>query len=319
MSSVEEIAFQKYSKDVNFYIYYYESILIVPIGTSLNIATIAIYLRKKFQNCNFGFISAILVLFEIVSLIFTCVLYKYLASIDQDPSNNSDWVCFIFQYFGRIFQQIPAFIQVFISIYQYLQINLATSHSSLFKTKKSILITILIEIALISLVNIPNLNKILVYSNLTDWDNSTILKNKQTVSCIHTREISLLAGVETGLMRTVIPLSLLLIVNYMIARKLLASRKKFSTTQTTTSDTHKVRNFAFNLFFSNFLYLLFNLPVSVTYVTVMLYENQESFEKKRMELVHGITNAIAILFNALPFFISIALNKVFRAELKRFF
>lgn len=313
-----EVDYAAYAKSVSFYVYFYQAILIVPSGTVLNILTVIIFSSSRFKKTNFGFINILITWSELICLIFTCVVYKLLSYVNADPSNYSDVVCFFFQFTGRLIQQIPVYIQLFLSMYQYLEIS--NMNGALLRRKVFIGTVVFVQLSIVALINFPNFYKRIQYKNVTiASNNQTYLK----VSCDHSFELALLSSVQMCLMRAIIPFVLLIIINYLIARSLFRSKKKFSPYQksgglakgSSSFVPNREFHFAFCLFANNMIYFVFNLPVSVTYVTVMLYDNfirTRPIENTQMQLAHGMTNAIAIFYNALPFFIHFWLNRAFR-------
>lgn len=307
----EKQAFIEYTKYVNERLYFYSSFVIVPIGVILNTLTIVVFSRKRFQKSNYGFLTIVMTVFNTFSLIWGIIIYKYLAAIDQDPSFISSFICFTFQYVSRSIQQFPTFIQCFISMYQYFEINSSKIHVYL-KYKKNILLSIILIIFITSLINIPSLFKYLTIS-YKNASNKTI---KEVRACKNSDIISLISNIETALMRTIIPLIILGYFSYEIVIKLINSKRKSHSGDTKMK---KEAHFGLYLFVQNLICVVFNIPLAITYILVILYQNflkfePNSIETDRMLLIHGLTNAFSILYYSISFFIHFTFNHAFRNE-----
>lgn len=309
--SIQE--FKNFTNSINYYIYFIASITIVPIGTILNIIAILIFIRKRFNKTNFGFMNIILILFDTFSLIWSFVIYKYLPAIDHDLGFKSEFLCFTYQYFSRLVQQLPGFIQVFISTYQYFEINLRGNKLwfNTFKKRGNILAGIFFMNFIICLINVPNFFK---YLRISRFYNNETRSEMLRIRCSHDLKLSFISSVITALMRSLIPVGLLIYLNILIARTLFNSRRKFIKT---TENSKREMNFTFGLFISNIIFFVFNSPLSVSYVLVIVIQNfhdLDSYIVSTALLIHACCNAFAFSYNSLSFFLNIMLNKAFRAE-----
>jgi hypothetical protein len=300
-------------------IYLYESILVVPAGLLFNILTVIVFSSSKFKQTNFGFISILVTLSQTLSLTATCVVYKYLSYINMDPSYYFDSICFFFAYLMRFIQMIPSFLEVFLSVYQYMEITYIRDH--IFKKKRNILFTICCELTLVALVNIPNLFR----RRLEYQQYHPLLANEtiSQISCGQTGDLLTMANIVTFLLRALIPMPLIVIFSFLIARTLFRSRKCLDGHQHQTrqrNDTNRLLtrelSFAFSLFANNFIYFLLNFPVSISYVMENFVEISEY---NFIFLLHDIMNSVAILYSSLPFFINFTFNRTFRSQTCRIF
>lgn len=308
---MEEQKFIDYAKSVQLGIYFYSSVLIVPLGVLFNSITFAIFSSRKFRKTNYGFISSVLAIFDSLSLFWSYFIYKYLVLLNPDFFIRSSFFCFSLQYFSRVIQMLPIYIQVFLTAFQYFEIKFTIK--KYFKNKNYILAILLLLFASVFLLNIPNLFKYTKHEYL----NSTLNQTIEIRYCKHHWILSIVSDFETAFLRTLFPLIIFCILNFLIARALIKSKRKF------TKKTHKLKReyqYAFSLFLINFIFVIFNFPLTITYILVNVYENflglaKESILIRKMEFIHLTTNAIAFFYNTLSFFVNLIFNFAFRREL----
>lgn len=118
----EEIKFKDLTEDITYFIYFYGSLIIVPLGLIFNLLNICVYLRPRFRTTMYGLLSVLMSILDSFSLAWSFIVYKYL-EISDDPSLKSSFVCFNFRFVGRTVQQWPIYIQVFMTAYQFMEIK----------------------------------------------------------------------------------------------------------------------------------------------------------------------------------------------------
>lgn len=284
--------------------YFYGATVLVPVAVFFNFLTIFIFLGKKFKKTNFGFLSAILTAFNTFSLIWNLIVYKFFEIIGQDLASKSNDLCFFMQFLSRSIQQLPAFVQVLISLYQYFEIKLSAGKSLAFIHKrKYILLILVLTTVLVFIINVPNLFKYLEIKHAT---NTT----KERKSCRRRRDLTLVADIETALMRTIIPFLLLSILNVLIAKIIINSKKKFSK----QNNFKKEYQYALSLFLMNLIFLICTLPLTITYISLTIFENiiLNPFLYDEFDLIHSFSNWISYFYFAITFPIDLIFNKTFR-------
>jgi hypothetical protein len=300
-------------------IFNYETYIVVPVGTVLNILTIIVFSTSKFKQTNFGFITNFVVLAETLSLTYTCIVYKYILYKGVVLYEYSKVMCFFYRYLGRYLQLVPSYMEVFLSVYQYLEITFISGH--ILKSRCNIVFTIVCLLTIVALIHAPNLYTSMLIQP-TAVPNAT---TKATIICTQSDDLSYLAGIEVCLMRAV-PLPIIVIFSYLIVRTLFKSRNSFNSSkqpqQTAAkrnenrSSVSRENSFAFVLFFANLIYFLMNFPIAVTYLmeTFFIYSTNGQI----VGLMHNIMNAVSLFYCALPFFVNFAFNRAFRSQIYRF-
>ncbi len=125
------------------------------ISCALNV-TIISKLYYNFIKVSIGFMMKTFVIFDTIALVWSFVIFQYLPSIGLDPSIMSSFTCHTFFYISRIIQEIPLFIQAFISFINYLGVCYQSKFLYL-KKKFNLYISFMVIILFISFVNIPNM------------------------------------------------------------------------------------------------------------------------------------------------------------------
>lgn len=87
-------------------VYFYGSVLVVPIGLTLNILQFIVYMSKDFKKANIGFLMRIYTVSESIALFWGNVVYLYLPSIEYDLSKVSFIFCFLDHFLLRVFIEI---------------------------------------------------------------------------------------------------------------------------------------------------------------------------------------------------------------------
>jgi hypothetical protein len=308
--------------------YSYETFMVVPLGTLFNIATVVVFLSSKFKQTNFGFISSLVTLAHIQSLLLTCVIYKYLIYRRIDLSLSSEAICFCYVYLMRFVQLVPSFLEVFLSAYQYLEITFIRDH--FLKKRAHILLTIGCQLALVALAHMPNLFRhrlVTVHTARVSASNYSVASYQ--ITCSQSFELATLASVETFLLRAVIPITLIATFSYLIAHTLFKSRKLFKLPKHHRNDadssiskrsSHRLvtreLSFAFSLFVNNLVYFLLNFPVAVSYV-IDNFSGMGKVDGGVIFQIHNLMNALSIFYSSLPFFINYSFNRTFRAQVNK--
>ncbi|RNA07623.1 sex peptide receptor-like [Brachionus plicatilis] len=273
-------------------LYFYCSVIIVPIGSVFNIVTIIIFLRKRFRHTNYGYISCVIAFFNTIALIWNFVFYKYFKLTGTDLSIFSSWSCYLFRYCGRMSQQFPVYIQVLLTLTKYLDISSPTSKIN-FALKKRIYINVAIFGVLISIIclNLPSSFKYLKKEILIDKFNRTRSSSVCTINRIN----ELLSNISSALLRAIIPFIIITLLNILMVKKLMDSKRRMCFKK----NLRKEIQFSFGLCLINSSFLILNFPLATTYVlTSIVYKIQHLSQEKedQIYLVHLICNAISYLY-----------------------
>lgn len=299
---------------VAIFVQYFFSILTMPIGILLNIFTIWIFSRKRFnRNSNNGFLYITLCLFNIIALINQLII-NILKEFATDPRNFYLYFCHFYNIFSSVTLQIPSFAQIYISYDLYRSIcKLKTTPLSKKKYVFYIIINILFLIAINSIyftffIKTDNfLNK-----SLIGW-NST-MTNYSLSECMANELNDLIIDGIDVLCRGLIPFIAIFILNYSVTKQVFRTKKNLQIVKS----LKKEYNFAISVIAINILFFLIYLPWIISFILYhkMRFLSYDFKSDTRLyELILTISDCIAYLNNYSPFLINILFNKIFRKEL----
>lgn len=191
-----------------------------PIGLLLNLATIFVYNRKSFRKEIHGYLYIIQGIFDNLLILITWLQY-YSIGIGNDFTLISNFNCKIISFLIRFLAQMPAWIQVLITVTRALSIRSSIRFSFLKNKTKMTQVIFLIIIMLI----LANLANFFQESYEIKIQNVNDTLRTQTV-CTGTREVLLARDLCAILFRIIIPFVLMIGFNFLLIKSILASRKR---------------------------------------------------------------------------------------------
>lgn len=290
-------------------IYMYGSLLMVPIGLTLNIFQFIVFRAEDFKRSNIGFLMNSLVVSDSLALFWNFVIYQYLPSIGSDISLFSSVSCALISYLSRVIQQIPLFFQAFISFVNYLSVSSPNKFAKI--NKKIYLIFSFSTILLV--VSILNLPSSLRY--LQDEISSTS-SNNLFRTCRVTNIINIISTIETALLRSVLPFLLINTLNILTIIKLVKSKLTFN------FNLESEKRFASILAILGVIFFVFNFPLSCLQITQIFYQYiykypYDSDTMVNIRFLHNCSRAFAWIYYGIGFFINIIFNKIFQKNFVR--
>ncbi len=267
----------------------------------LNTIQIIVFSRSRFQKTNIGFLSSLLAFIDFIGLFWSFVIYKYLPLINLNLALVSSFTCFTFKWISRIFQQMPLYTQAFITLVNFLKVKHPRRFVFLNKNLNIIYIITIIFICE-GIVNIPNMFQYITYKNNTAY------------LCSTTNTQAIMANFTTSMLRSIIPILIMIILDFLIIKTLFVSKKKIS------NNLSKQKAFAIVLLILDIIFFIFNVPLSCTeiitvvYQDVLLYPSNDN-TMALINVFHAFANTFAYMYYLAPFFINLFFNRLFRQEL----
>lgn len=163
---------------------------------------------------------------------------------------------------------------------------------------------------------------ILVSMAFVDAPNFAYYLTPDTGGCVAETYVIIVSNIISILMRTYVPLALMLVFNVIMIRKKVA--KKLSLQQQPSSDLRRRRKehqFTVSVMSFDFLFILTHFPLSVFYIVydVKLYSNGFQNEDPSVAtiyfLVLNVLSNWSLLNQTFAFFVYVSFNKIFRKEL----
>jgi hypothetical protein len=321
-------------------LYLHFIVVFVPFGILFNSLAGAIFCRPKLKSNSICFLYVTLIICDTFSLIWSFVVYKYLPTIGIDFSIYSKSACSLFVLLSRVAQHAPAFIQVFITLNQYIRVKYPLKKVKYFSKKKYLLVEVMLIYMLVAIANVENVFRRLQVSseiNATADPKSTSNSANASFSkaCIASSRVSISADLVSSMMRTFIPFTIMLVLNLLMIRTLRLSKlslkrsnlqPRLSTSNSASTANYSIsfrreRILAVNLVMLNLIFFLFNFPLSITYILTNLFKyyyklsNSTSSFMSELNYIHSIANSLAYVYCSMSFFTNLAFNSLFRKEI----
>jgi len=281
-------------------LYFYSSVLIVPMGILLNLIQIRVFSSKEFTKSNIGFLMNTFVILQSLALIWTIIVFRYLTVIGINISNLSEFTCVTFLNIVRIIQEIPLFFQTFVSFINYLSVAYPSMYK-IFLKKRNIIFCLIGIIIFIFVANIPNLFRNIVTLNTTNLSNTQI--------CIATNQADMISSIDFALFRFFIPFILFILINILSIKTIMKSKRNLKVTLKKEIAFSKV------LIYLGCLFFLFNFPLSFIVIIQIIYQYFISSSTSQLNYINFLIDCSRIFawsYYGCGFFINSIFNKRFR-------
>lgn len=312
--STENSVYLAWNKNIIEDVFFYSSVVLVPVGVVLNGLQIKVFSAKDFKKCNFGFLMKAYVIFDTFALVWSFVIFQYMPLIGLDPSTISHFSCYTFYYVSRIIQEIPLFMQAFISLVNYLGVCYQSKFTCL-KKKSNLFISFCLTVLFISFINIPNVfRELKMEKTLSDGN---IFSSSNNKTCVSVGLFHIISSSETALLRSVLPVMFISILSVLNIKAITKSKRDLRL------DLKREKRFAYVLTFLAFLYLIFNLPLACIQIIEIIYVDIVKTATPRtiitIEMVYDVCRAWAFVYYGVGFFGNILFNKIFRKNFCKLF
>jgi hypothetical protein len=308
---------------------YFYSLIFLTTGIVLNLICFLVFTRKRMNTkTSIGFLHSVLCLLNIFALslkICTSILDYY----KIDVTMGSPLICVCLNVALSMSIHMPSFQLVIISLDMFLSV-----HS--FKkaiTKRFHLTVMLITFLLLLITKSPyfffviniredQINLLNSTHNLTYIDaGDNFIYGCNTSSNV----IDFIADLLNIVLRAYIPFVIIFILNVLIIKKIVNSKKKI--VENGSCYSSKSTSFSTAVISMNVLYLLLYTPWCVSFLLFSINEfldhdfvksNTEN-QSHRLTLITTLTDCIAFINNYSLFFICLLFNNLFREELATIF
>ncbi len=247
-------------EDFKYFVRYVLAPSILVLGLSGNLMGIATFLRKKFNNFEFGPKNMFVYLLIMDNLYLIQILNTYLTyAYNIAITSFSEWICKSYFFFNYSLDPIPAYLLLYISVDRLVSVKYPAHKRFLRKEK----------VQLMFLFGILGLNLVL-YSPLLFLD-EIYYRNNSVFGCnfidIDTQNLILLAGLVN---RIIIPFVLMIICSVLLTYTVFRSRRNFSNRINLITLKKDVK-FSITSILLNFVYIFLNLPAIIVFLIPSLY------------------------------------------------
>ena len=298
--------YSQYTQSKSLNIYFYASVIIVPIGILLNLKSFLLFHEDRVKN-QISFQYRTVIIFKVVTFFWSIVIYRYLPLSGINLDTYSQITCALFTYISRVLQQIPFYILTYLAYLNYLSVIHSPNFKRLNKNSNFVLSVILI-IFILLIFNIPSsINHIKVYNNT--YYNTSIVK------CVsYSNTISAIGLFVTSFIRFFFPFIVVNIYNFKSLNYLISIKKS---NNASLDDEKKL---AFTFIFFDILSAVFNLPLAC--LQIILGVNQyelnysiDTLNESNISIIYEITRILAWSYYFFPNLLAFFFNKIERDSL----
>jgi hypothetical protein len=302
---------------------FYFSIIMNPIGISLNLMCVYIFNKDSLnKKTNLGFLYMVLCLLNILALLNSTII-ACLSYFDSDPYAHSLFSCKllnlwnVFVFYCPSIQQIIIGIEVFRLVY--------FPYSKKFSKKRYIFLALFMLLFCFIVTGVLTFNfelqleeteedYTLIYDNLlnaSNFSNNTI----SSYVCTTTRIIDLLFDATNIFFKVLLPFMIILTLNLFITRKLLNSAKALKRAK---KSSIRRNQFVVSSIIINFIFIIIYLPWTASFFVYHKFHFEKNLDTKGIllyiELVKAIFGCITYINNFSPLFINLKFNYLFYSE-----
>ncbi|CAF0944385.1 unnamed protein product [Brachionus calyciflorus] len=292
---------------------FYFSSIGVSIGLFLNLTTILIFQAKCFRKSNIRIFYTTLGLFDIAALLNSILFIQLLPNLGFNLSIGSDSSCKFVSLWRRCAIQIPSWTHIIITYDRFKSICFPKKYNT---NNKKVFLKLGFIIIFIFLINLPhiffylNVKTDIIQSNISNVTvNSTRITSQ---ACIAVTTIQTLTDIMNVCFRSFIPFVIMFILNVVMTKKFLKSKKKFY-----NGDSKMKKEFYFTktVITMNITFFILYFPWSVWYILNLSFSQQigkSDLFKASMDLLQSISFSIAYLNNCSSFVVNFISNQIFR-------
>jgi hypothetical protein len=293
---------------------FYSSLFLLLPGVLLSTFTLVVFMRKRFWNgTTMGFYYATSTGIALYANILGLIAY-FPASLNIDLQQQSDFACKIFWVLRPQGLFGSSYFQVFITLDRTLNSIYINRFLFLKKTRNLALITVIIQLAVAG-GNAIEWWRFVSHTQLNSSSSNSSNSTSDLKTCTLPRTLLIIYDLEAILSR-VVPSFVNFILNIIIIRALFKSKKTAS-----RAISSKDVTFASSLIAQNFIFTVVTMPHAVMsglQLTVLLNEPTSQYASE-INILFNFGAFCSFAFEAMPFYMNIAFNKLFRSELRAMF
>ena len=302
-STSSSAAYAAYLNKVGNDIQFYFNLVQWSVGIPCNIFSIIIFARLLKNKTNMGFLYIWQCAIDLSLLLFFLFLFRSGTTMGFNLYLQSDSMCKFLQLLRRFILHASSWAPVLTTFDRFTFVLYGHADRFRFlKSKLHLTLIILAGFAVLTIVNIPNLNFYL---------------NAKGTSCTADFTATISSDIISILMRTYIPFLLMIVFNILMIRKIFKNNR---TMAKQTNLAQKETHFTFAVIAYDIYFLVFNFPLSVFYIMydINLYNGAIAGDAvfSASYNVFSFTAAnFAFCVQTFSFFLYVAFNKLFLNEI----
>lgn len=298
--------YASYLNDVNNNISKYFIIIETAFGVPGNLLSILVFSRLLLhhQKTNMPFLYIIQSVIDLNALVVSLFLYRSPILWSQTELHKlSDSLCKSWSYLRRLFLHMSSWMLVLTTFDRFTFVIYENRRFGFMRDKKVLVAIMITMFGLICLADVENL-----FYNLS----SQPLPNP----CTSNFAIVLSSDIVSILLRTYIPMALMLVFNLLMLRKIFESSRA---TFNQTSRSRKEYQFTISVLSVDIIFFITKFPLSVYYIyyDIELYSNALSSDPlfgAIINLIYSVILNLSFFDMTFSFFTNLAFNKLFRRK-----
>lgn len=296
--------YELYLIEVQSGVIYYFLLVSSAIGIPGNLLSILVFSRLLHQKTNMAFLCISQSVIDLTLLILTLLYLRGSAYVFGYALNNVNpaW-CKSWAFFRRFFLHISSWMVVLTSFDRFVFV-LYEQKFIFMKNKRNLILIILVMFTLIAIADIPNFFYYIVPAK------------SGSSSCVSDFPITISSDIISIVLRTYLPIILMLAFNILMLRKIFrSSRATFNQTRL----SRKEHQFTISVMSYDAFFFIVKFPITVYYILydVNLYSGALSQNYDLALIYNLVINVfldLSYFDQTFSFFLYLAFNKIFRSE-----
>jgi hypothetical protein len=289
----------------------------ISVGGLSNLLAYIVYCRPSLNHTNMGFFNRCLAFSNILTLLFSLLMYSGLF-VEFDFNTNSNFSCQFIMWFRKSIREFSPVIETVFTVDRFL--NVVYPGRFLFtKNNRNVFYVLCGLFVFILLVNAENYlfyvsTSMSVYMSVENVTRVFIQK-----SCIADEAVTLSSDIILATLRCFLPIMIMVVFNYLIVRKLVESSNRVHDNK--ANRERKDRQFTRALMLLNAVFIILNLPLAVVYLIkdVHFYTHSLDMNYILINFIWSVLFNLASLHYVLFFFLNFYFNRLFRSEVNSVF
>lgn len=302
---------------------YYHTLIFPPIALGFNMIALVTCFRKGLSQTSIGYLLKWQYIVDSVFLINVIFFWRSIIVLGYSPTNLSDIWCRVGVLWTRFLLHLSSWIQVIITIDRF--INIYLDKNVTLNTRKSIIRgTIMIIFVFVLLIAANSINLFYSLSPIPIFSTSNSTAPNATIvstvrSCSASYNIKFASDIISVLMRTIIPITVMIFVDIFLVWHIFNTKNKVFTNRAHRKESH----FTFSVIVLNCMFFFSNFPLSIALILQNVYvysnTNLSALQLAQFNFFLNFAVTLSYSYQSLEFVTNFAINRLFRREVLALF
>ena len=287
---------------------FYLSVIMIPIGIFLNIISIFMFRRKRFNKTKMGFYYTILSITHTIALITYLTVINSIDVFGYNLLTFNDFFCKFFTFLQRPVRQIPPWIQVSLTVHRFVACKVPAKFDLINRSR--VLYTIIFGAFFMICVLASGCFFFQLESKITQANNST----EKTLKCSASTTVYFITELGSYLFRILIPFMIIFVMNIILYFNIYKKVVRVTNIQN-LKFIKRQNHFTYCCIILNVFYMATNLPLFVVYIVKLFYIGLDSYLARVVDSVWLLSYELSNMYFVTFFVWSVLFNSLFRDEL----